>query len=377
MKTYQMMNRWRIFSLLAFVLMLPACTTTTGKGLDIKGSAFYGYDDNVQYSDTDEMHDLITRLTLGLDYLLEQKRQSLDVSAQLHEDLYSDHDELNNFSQDISGYFQKEISKYERYSIDEKFEHAEEPTSFEEEFGRVSGRFNTYKNKLLFEYRKDLSPHHLWITDIGNEIKNVDRPDLHDAIFNRFGQELDYLLSAKTSLFIKYDLIHSYIDTPDNAFIHTIAPGFKYFLTRQLVFETYGGANVINTFDGKTLVRPTFYAALTDELDRRSNFTLAFQKGHIPTGYTSDIFDQWRISLRYRRQLLERLNGYINAFYGDGEFVNSDITEKLSGVNWSLAYALTKNVEASVTFSHADKTSNVPTREYKKNSVFLGLVFRF
>lgn len=367
----------KFFSIFIYLMALPACVTTKGKGLDIKGSVVSGYDDNVRFSHENELHDVVTKLSVGLDYLQEQKTQFLDISAQVHEELFADNDDLNNFSQDLSAYFHKELSKYDRFSIDEAFEHAEDPTSFEEEFGRDNGRFNTYKNKLLFEYKKDLSPHHLWITEIGNEVKEVEREDLRDSVFNRFGTELDYILSPKTSVFLKYNLIHAYVDTPDNAFIHTLAPGFKYFLTRQLLFETYGGVNMVRTFDGEDLVRPTFYAALTDELDRKSTFTLAYSKGHIPTGYTSDLFDQWQTSLKYRRQLFKRLNGYLNAFYGEGEFVNSDISDHLKGISCILGYNLTKNVDANLSISHTIKESNVPTREYRKNTVFLGITFRF
>jgi hypothetical protein len=359
------------------ILFLTASSWANNPDLNIKGAVTAGYDDNIRYSEDDEESDIISQLSLGLEYLVEHKTDFFSIGADIRQQFYADNSDLNNFSQSLDVLYKKELSKYDRWSLTDTFEHSEDIQNFEEEFIRTSGRFQTYKNLFGIKYSKDLSPDNDMTIGFENEIREVGRSDLHDSIINRINYEFDHRWSPKTAGFIKYSFSHIYVDTPDNAFIQTIAPGIKYFLTRQLLFTSYAGANIIHTFNDEDLVRPTFYAALTEELDKRSSFTLSYQKEYIPTGYTADILDQWRVSLRYDHQLSERLKGYINAFYGEGEYDLLGITDKLSGGEAGLRYNLSDNWETTLSLRHIEKESDDVTREYKKNTVFLGFLFKF
>jgi hypothetical protein len=359
------------------ILFLTTPSWANNPDLNIKGAVTAGYDDNIHYSEDDEESDFITQLTLGLEYLLEHKTELFSIGAEVHQNLYAENSDLNYSSQNMDLLFKKELSKYDRFTLTDAFEHSEDIQTFEEEFIRSSGRFQTYKNVFGIEYTKDLSPDNDMTIGYENEVREVERSDLHDSLINRINFEFDHRWSPKTAAFIKYSFSHIYVDTPDNAFIQTIAPGIKYFLTRQLLFTTYAGANIIHTFNDDNLVRPTFYASLTQELDKRSSFTLAYQKEYIPTGYSADILDQWRVSLQYDHQLSERLKGSLNAFYGEGEFDLRNIIDKLSGVSASLRYSLSDNWEATLSARHTNKESDDVTREYKKNTIFFGFIFKF
>ena len=362
---------------IGFLFFSSLASASTVNGFTVKGSTGYGYDDNVLYSHENEVSDFFTKVKLGLELLLERKTQSLEAEVDLSRQIFNDHTELDNFSQFFKLIFKKELSKYTRLRIDDNFEHAEEATSFAEEFGRVGGRFDTYKNTLSFDIDKELTPHNVLNFYLGNEIKEVEREDLQDSIQNNLGLQWNILASPKTSGFIKYDFTHRLIDSSDNAVLQTIAPGFKRYLTRQVYFTSYAGANVIHTFSEDDIVRPVFYAAISDELDKVSTFTLAYQKKHITTGFDSDIFDQWRVTLDYEREFFERLKGNVSLFYGEGDFIIRDISEKLHGFDIGIAYSLTRNWQANLTYRYVLKDSREVTRDYEKNLAFFGFTFRF
>lgn len=366
----------KLFILIA-CLVLQKGLAWAEKGFIVRSSEDLGYDSNVRYSNQDEIGSLIARTTLGFQYFMEDKTQSLDILAQLHHQLYFDHTDFNNFSQDVGVFFKKETSKFHSFAIDDTFTHDQDATSFQDEFGRESGRFDTYINDFLYSDSRQLSPEDALQISYNNEIKEVNHPDLLDSIYNDINLEFDHTWSPKTEVFMTYEFSHSYIDLPANAFIHILAPGFKRYLTSKLFLKAYAGADFVRTYDHESLVRPAYYAALTYNLDETSTFTLGYKKAHITTGYIDDVFDQWRLWLNFEKELFPRLSGYIRTFFGDGEFVRRDINDGFSAVGIGLSYQLNRNLKTTLSYDFSKKDSNVADREYTKNTIFSGFTLGF
>jgi hypothetical protein len=347
------------------------------KGFIVRTSADAGYDSNIRYTNDNEIGSFITRTTLGFQYYLEEKTQSLDLLAQLHHQYYFDHTEFNNFSQDIGVFFKKETSEFHTFGIEDTFTHDEDATTFEDEFGRESGRFDTYINDFSYIDSRQLTPENLLRISYSNEIKEVDHPDLLDSIDNNINFEINQVWSPKTEVFLTYDFVHSYIDLPDHAFLHILAPGLKRHLTPKLLLKTYAGANIVQTYDDENLIRPAYYAAVTYDVDETSAYTLSYKKAHVTTGYIDDVFDQWRISLEFKKELSKRLSGYISTFMGEGEFVRRDISDEFSALGFGLSYLLNRNLKANLSYHLSNKNSNVAEREYTKSTIFLGFTLGF
>jgi hypothetical protein len=320
---------------------------------------------------------LIARTTLGLQYYLEDKTQSLDILGQLHHQYYFDHTEFNNFSQDIGAFYKKQTSEFHTFGVEDTFTHDQDATTFEDEFGRESGRFDTYINDFSYTDSRQLTPENLLRVSYSNEIKEVDHPDLLDSVENNINIEINQVWSPKTEVFLTYDFLHSYIDLPDNAFLHILAPGLKRYLSPKVFLKTYAGLNFVQTYDGENLVRPAYFAELTYTLDETSTVILSYKKAHVTTGYIDDVFDQWRTSLEFKKELSERLSGYIKTFTGAGEFVRRDINDEFSAIGTGVSYLVSRNVRANLSFEYSNKNSNVVEREYTKSTIFAGFTVGF
>jgi hypothetical protein len=347
------------------------------KGFIVRASDDIGYDSNVRYTHENETESFINRTTLGLQYFMEEKTQSLDILAQLHHQYYFDNTEFNNFAQDIGVFFKKETSEFHKFGIENTFAHDEDAITFEDEFGRESGRFDTYANDFKIINSQQITPENELKISYNNEIQEVDHPDLLDSMDNHINFEIDQVWSPKTEVFLTYDFSHSYIDQPDHAFLHILAPGLKRALTSKLFLKTYAGANIVQTYDDENFVRPAFYAGLTYDVDETSSVILSYKKDHETTGYVDDVFDRWRMSLDFKKELSRRLSGYVSAFLGEGEFVRRDISDGFSALGFGFSYLLNRNLKANLSYHLSDKDSNVASREYTKSTTFLGFTLGF
>jgi hypothetical protein len=70
------------------------------------------YDSNVTFAPTDEHEDFITAIAPGFEAVAEGKTQTISLTGHLHEKIYANESDFNNFSQDLSGLYKKEFSEY-------------------------------------------------------------------------------------------------------------------------------------------------------------------------------------------------------------------------------------------------------------------------
>ena len=64
-------------------------------------------------------------------------------------------------------------------------------------------------------------------------------------------------------------------------------------------------------------------------------------------------------------------------FYGQGEYINQNISDKLSGIDVGLKYALSERTEIKGSYRFEHQDSNSADREYSRNVFTLGFTIHF
>ncbi|MBI2471513.1 MAG: outer membrane beta-barrel protein [Planctomycetes bacterium] len=356
------------------------------KGFDVKLRGITigeTYDDNVTFSKENPKEDFITNAGLGVSVKYEGKITSLEVIGSLYSETFAKNDNLNNVSQDVTLNFKTEFSEYERMSLKNTFAHTYVPLWFEgaqffvDQFGRTEGRFSYYKNKFSIDYSRDITEHFALLAKYGNDVDAFSTESLSDSFLNRFGFETDYLLNPDTTLYFAYDFSDRDFEDADNALINTITFGTRQSITKKLYFDAGIGLDFIDAFDDVELVRPLAQASLAYEISETTRARLVFIKKYDTSPYNVDIFNYWRTSAFFTRQLSERFGSSVSLFYGNGDYISSGFEQRLIGATPAITYDINKNLKGNLTYTYSFSDSDVETAGYTKNTVFFGLAAEF
>ena len=113
------------------------------------------------------------------------------------------------------------------------------------------------------------------------------------------------------------------------------------------------------------------------EIDENTYASLSFAKEYQTNPNTEDLFDYRQAAIRFGRKISRRLTYFLSGFYGEGEYIALNITDRLRGANVVISYNLKKNLELKLTHTYSDTQSTIDTREYTKNVTSLGLNMKF
>ena len=345
--------------------------------MKLRASISEAYDDNITFVHEGEKEGFITNLSLGFDVEYEGKTRSFELITNINQQIFTNYDDFNNTSQDLSLNFQQEFSKFSRISIRNVFSHTYEPRSFEDAFGRTRGRYSYYRNRLNLAYIRDVTKQLSITARYINEIDEISRQDLSDSYLNTAGIGATYFLNSVTSFLFSYDFSHRDFDPGSDATINTIAAGMRYYLTKQLYFDIKAGIDLIHSYSDRDYSKPLIQASLTNDIDENSLVNISFTKRYYTNAYTEDLFDYWQTSVTFRRQLFRRLGCVFSGFYGEGEYIATNITDKLQGASIGFTYDLSRKLKANLSYSYSKVDSTIETREYTKNTVLLGLTMEF
>ena len=335
------------------------------------------YDDNITYLNINPKQDFITTATLGLSVKYEGKTQSLDFLGHLNQEIFARNNNFNNISEDFNLNFQKEFSRYDRISIKNVFLHAEEPRSFEDAFGRTSGRYSYYDNRFSMGYSHDISKQITLTGSYANETYLLSRNDQSDSYLNRMRVSLEDALSSTAILLFSYDLAYRTFNPGEDALTNTLTTGLRYYLTKQLYLEGNTGLDIIDSYDKRTYFEPLVNLSLIDDVDRNTRINITFNHQYSTIAYQQNLFNYTQISGSFNRQLLKKLAVSLNGFYGEGEYIGADIKDKLTGVGIGFVYDIWHNIKGTLNYNYTRALSNVATREYAKNSISVGLEMDF
>lgn len=335
------------------------------------------YDDNITYVNTDPKQDFITTATLGLSAKYEGKTESLDFLGQVHQEIFAKNDKFDNTSEDFTLNFQKEFSRYDRISLKDVFLHAQEPRSFEDAFGRTSGRYSYSKNRFSLGYSHDFSKQISLTGSYANEADVFSLSGQSDSYLNRIGLRLEDALSSSAILLFSYGLAYRNFVPGKNALTNTLTTGLRYYFTKQLYLEGNAGVDIIDSFDNRTYCKPLVNFSLIDDVDENTRTNITFSHKYSTNAYEQNIFNYTQISASVTRRLLERLAVSLNGFYGEGKYIGLDIKDKLTGAGVGFAYDIGHNIKGTLNYNYERTQSNIDTREYAKNSISLGLEVDF
>ncbi len=366
------------FALLSLV-SLPAASAYEWNGMDIKprGSVSGTYDDNVTFVENNEIDDFITRVSAGLEARAEGKTRKLDVIGNLNHEFFWENDEFDNTSGDLSVDFKQEITEHDRFRIRDYFLRAEEARTFEEAFTRTQGRYEYWRNRFLFDYMHDFTRQWSLTGRFGQEVSDFSRAGVDDSTLWTGGAEASYQHTSTLKFLFAYDYEIRDFENGGDSDTHTLSTGALYYITKQVYIEGRVGVDFIEGFAGESYEKPLFRVRLTDEINEITSWDIAFEKEFSPTSYTQDIFDYWQVSTSLRRQMSERMNAYLSAFFGEGDYMASNREDRLWGANASLAYDLTKNWKGTLKYTYTDVSSTLNSQEYSRNTVQVGLALTF
>lgn len=351
----------------------PASTEQADKSdFKLLASINEAYDNNVTYERENEIEDFITNLILGFNWNYEGKTRAIGFTGRVTREIFAKNSRFSNTSQDFDFSLKNEFSKYDSVSLSDSFTHAEEPRSFEDAFGRTTGRYNYTKNKVDLSYNRDISKQLALIARYSHNADFFSRKDLSDTTMHGAEAELDYALSSATILLAGNDFSHRSFEPGGSATTNTLAFGIKHYFTSQLSVVARSGVEFMESYNGRNFTKPLVAASLIDEVDENTLTSLSFMKRYYTNAYEQDLFDYQQFSAGIRRQLYERLGFSLSGFYGRGKYVSLGIKENLQGVKAGFTYDLRRNISLRTDYSYSRADSNFPGREYAKNTFSLG-----
>jgi hypothetical protein len=335
------------------------------------------YDSNVSFAPDHEISDWITAIAPGVEGVFDGKNRYAKVKGLLHEKIFAEHDDFNNLSEDLSGIFKQELSKYDRIAMTNSFLHADQPSSFDDEFGRQSGRYDFYKNLFTATYGHDFSSQLNTVVNYANDFYDPSRDDLAQTDQNRIGVQTNYAVNSQTIPFAFYEYSNRYYDPGGTISRNSIGGGIKQYLTEQVYVDAKVGADFLSPIGREDITKPEFFVGVTDEVDPTTVYGLSFTKHYEDSSYDQNLFNSWRFSLNWGKELMERLQGIVTAFTGGGKFEPDGAKEHLNGIGFVLNYEATRNSILSMGYAFTDKNSNDNTRDYTKNAVSLNWKIKF
>jgi hypothetical protein len=375
------MAKSKIAQVIAFIVCsIPAsCFAYQAGAFDLKvlGSLTESYDDNVALTQTNEKDDFVTNAMIGLLARYDGKTEGLEFRGHVTRHDYNDYNNYDNTSEDFSLSAKKEFSAYERAIVSDTFIHAEEPSSFEDEFGRTSGRYSYYRNRFNLAYSKDLSKEFTLIGRYLNDYDTYSRSDMSDSVQNRVGFEGDYIVSSHTTVFGAYDFYQRDFDPGSQATTNSLSAGARQYFTSQVFLDANTGVDFIKSFNNKEYTKPHLTASLTDDFDETTRLSLSYDKRYYTNSSTQDLFNYWQTSLNFNKRVFLRLGFNASGFYGKGTYASFGIEDTLKGAGAGLSYDIKDNIKGTLNYSYSKTTSNVISREYVRNVVSTGITVEF
>jgi hypothetical protein len=379
-----------------------------GINLNITGNMSGNYSNNITFAQDDEekIDQFSAMLLLGLGVRYEGKRRTLAFDGKFRQPLYNSAD-VRNSSEILTVDVTNDFSKFDRVRLRNTYTHTKVPGSFEgsfideecrrlfeefgidtirndpvcsifeNEFGRAQGEFDTHRNKFLFNYTKYLSERIHVEARYNNEIFNTSLSSLNNSLHHNLNSTINYQLSHVTSFYLFYAFSDTSYDEGGNIPTNSFRAGGRQYLTKRL----YVSGDIGMVFTPSTN-NTLFGVNIVGELDKKTSTVIDFTRDVRAAVDTENIFKSWRINGRLNRSFSEDLNSNIAVFYGEGNFITVDITDKLLGGSFSLSYRFWDhkrgpNMKGTLGYTYSSLHSTLTNREYERNSITASLTIAF
>ncbi len=379
-----MSNRGKKIIILNAVLVFcgalsgPAYAYQIGRtDIGLRAAFKENYDDNITFVKDNKKEGSSNILSLGLYADYEDKRNVLKLDGNVYHQIYNSHRKYNNTSEDFSLDFSSDISKRQRISIKDNFLHAYEPRSFEQEFGRIGGRYGYYQNRLDFGYQLDLSRRLIAKAKYVNTLDNFNTSDLSDSYLNKGTVAFEYALGELLTFLSSYDFSYRDFSPGGSATANTLSSGLRKFLNKRTYIELQGGVDFIESTFSSDYTKPRYSVALSNEVDKDSTAIVAFLREYSTNPYAQDIFDFYQATANFKRQLSKKISCSLTGLWGRGKYLILDITDRFIGGRLDLVFEPKEGMRFTLGYDYSRADSNVSEREYKRNLYSIGMAMEF
>ncbi len=383
-----------------------------GLTLKISGDISESYSNNITYASDreDEVEDFTTLLDLGLDFQYIGKRRFMLFAGNIRRELFEPQANVRNPSENASLIFNNEFTEYDKINLSNTFTHSRVPgksqggfdvdnciekyeeqgqssdevesicNEFAEQFGRHRGRFDSYSNSSGITYNRIISEYFTVRTNYNYRHNWSDDEDTRDADHHSIGLSANYQYSQPTMFSLSYIYRISTYEERDDISRQSITTGIRQYITKRLYFDGNIGADLAISDSGDDSI--TGNATLTGEIDPISTAAISYSQGTSISANTDDTFENWRVTGRLSKQLLEDFKGSLSAFYGKGEYSSTGVEDTLlgAGINFSYNFWRSKrgsNIRGNLGYSYSDLDSTNENRVYTRNSVISSLTLAF
>jgi len=380
-----------------------------GLTLKIDGKISENYSNNITYAQDDEnrIEQWTTMLLLGLNVGYQGKKRALSLGGTIRQPIHFDDSNVRNSSEIVTLDLNNDFSQYDRIRMRDIYTHTRVPerfdqvdfieecvkifreygievarddprcSEFEREFGVSQGAFDTYRNDFNLNYSRNISDEINVTVGYGNNRYDSTEENSNDSVRHNVNGSVNYSSSHATTFFLSYTFSDTSYDRGDNISTDAVRVGIRQYLTKRLYFNGDVGMDYTPTTDSTS-----FDALFTGELDEKTRATIDFSRDIRAAVDRDDVFRNWRVTGRLTRLLMEDMNVYLSAFYGEGDFVSADVSDTLLGASVSLNYIFWQqkrgariDVNFGYTYSQLDSTDE--ERGYNSSSVDATLSIAF
>lgn len=377
------------------------------------------YDDNIDFTPTNEISDYITGITPSLNFDILTERTNLALYYAPTFVFYRDNKQYDTTRHLATLTWGQELSRYLRFDLTDTYYRSEQPIEYSDTVVGVRTTRQTYQRNLgdasvslLFGPENRLTAGYSV-----NHLKNED-PTINDGrIQNPFGNlaywfnvkngvELNYRytkaefwndlvrieenytghaaggrfihrFNPHTSAFVRYNLTTYDFDGPQEEYdIHDVAVGIEHAFSPDTSLLLTGGYFIVDFEDSDNKSDPTYDVLFTKRF-QRGTFTIGGTGGWWFYGDYIDpqnrgITRYWSGNGRVEYQLAERFSLYVGGLYRlDRNEINREweIWRGDAGIRWSFLqfFAL------SLDYRYAQRDDDLDTEDYKNNRVMLNL----
>jgi hypothetical protein len=245
---------------------------------------------------------------------------------------------------------------------------------FKEEFGRLTGRLDSYSNTVNFTYRRDFGERFNITTGyIFGQNWSPERGTTNsDQNILRFG--MNYGLSEATIFSLAYSNERTKYDNGSDINIERVNAGIQQYITERLYVQGKVGMDFSSSHNDSTDIE----ASLSGEINEKTSATIVYSRGINISSGTEDVFKSWQISGSVNRELLEDLSVIFSGFYGQGQFASAGVTDTFLGASFDISYELWrdksgKSVNGRLGYTYSNLDSTDKERNYSRIGLDAGL----
>lgn len=338
--------------------------------ITLRGDLTQVYDSNINFDHENKTNGFRTDAAISLGLNRAWRRATLSLNGSYSHGIYNNNGDIGTGHESLGLKFGYEPSAYTSLQLSDSYNHSKEPTDFRSEFGRITGRYNTYSNNFSLGLTRQISKEFSATASYGNSITRQDEGT--DWYSHTAGIRLNYNYSIDKIFHLGYRYAFSKASDEDSGTAgHSLFFGAEKYFTQRL---TLIGQIAVGRNDSDATTS-SISLSLNQELNRLTSARLSFALSDSDLTSGDSTSKNWQITGDVRRELTDKINGSVNVFYGEGTFRDIEGTDKLFGIGSLLDYELTQRLRTNLNYSFSNLSSTDETRGYIRHMIGLGVSY--